>query len=624
MSYGKPKIKKPFYKRIIKILLIVVCAFFALIIAIGLLIQTSPVQNYIKSEAVSYLKSKLHTNVSVGKIYITFPKNVVINEIYLEDQKKDTLFSAGKLSVNISMFKLLHGNIEINTFNLENSTIKVKRLLPDTVFNFQFIVDAFTSAPKNDSKSKDSSPSQISVHAIRLDRIDIVYNDVVSGNDDSIFLNHFAVNIDKFDLAHQSFSVPSMVLSTVRGSIDQRAPLVNTETKKADHHQDGFPSFELNAISFSDIQLNYYDKQSALGAEVNLNNLAIRVKNLDMLNKKIILDKMELAKTDIALELGKILRSSKKAPDDKQAKSADSTSWRVSVKQFKLDDDRIVFDNNNDPRKKMGMDYSHIKLENLILHADNLVYSDDTIAAEITKGTLKEQNHFELIQLAGKFLFSNKQAFVKNIYLRTNGSLLRGNAILNYPSLDIAKKNPSSLLLNVDMPDSKLQVKDILTFVPDLNSQTAFRNPAMILRFSTKMTGNLANLNIYQLKCAGFENSQIDLHGLIKGLPESKNIFADLVMANISTSKKDLAIIFPPNTIPSNFTVPDRLSLKGNIKGSMDDLSTDLAFVSSSGSVTVKGSAKNIRDVKNIIYKATVSTEKLNLGQILRDEKDWG
>ena len=622
MRNEKPKIKKPLYKRIIKILLKVVLIFFALLIVIGLLIQTSPVQNFIKGKVVSYLKSKLHSNVSIGKIYITFPKNVVINDIYLEDQQHDTLFSAGKLSVNISMLKLLHSNVEINTVDLEKGTIKIKRLLPDTVFNFQFIVNAFSSASKNADTKKDTSSTQIVVHNITLDKINVVYKDVVTGNDVAVFLNHFNINIDEFDLQHQNFSAPTITISGLHGKIYQQIPLVNT-VEKIDSTQISLPEIALKNINLTDIQLDYQNKVSAFSTVLNLNNFFLKAKQIDLTKKIISLDELELSKTSIAIKLGKSEEKKKNEIKDEK-KSTDTTYWRVAIEKINLDENNIAFDNDNILHQKAGMDYSHIHLQNLTLHANDFLYANDTIAAQILKGEIKGQNSFELTDLRGEFLYSNKHMYVMDLVLKTPASIVNCTADLRYPSIQAINKNPSSLSLNINLPNGKLQIKDILMFVPALSKQAAFRDPKMILQFNTKMSGNLADLKIDHLQFSGFKNTHVDINGSIKGFPEINNTSANLAIHNINSTKQDLIMFFPEKSLPSNISIPDSLAIKGNIKGSVRDFYSDLTLNTSDGSISVKGNIKNANDVKNIIYDATLTTNKLNVGKVLRNENDYG
>src|SRR6188474_1775960 len=111
------------------------------LLVILLLLQTGPVQNILRVKAVAYLEKKLQTKVEVGRVYIGLPKNIILENIYVEDRQKDTLLSGGKIEANLNLLKLIFQNeIDIKSISLENITAKVKRQLPDTVFNFQFVV----------------------------------------------------------------------------------------------------------------------------------------------------------------------------------------------------------------------------------------------------------------------------------------------------------------------------------------------------------------------------------------------------------------------------------------------------------------------------------------------------
>src|SRR5688572_9552499 len=116
------------------------------LLIILLLIQTGPVQNILRVKAVAYLEKKLQTKVEVGRVYIGLPKNIILENIYIEDRQQDTLLSGGRIEANLNLLRLIFNNeIDIKSIALENITAKIKRQLPDTVFNFQFVVDAFAS-----------------------------------------------------------------------------------------------------------------------------------------------------------------------------------------------------------------------------------------------------------------------------------------------------------------------------------------------------------------------------------------------------------------------------------------------------------------------------------------------
>src|SRR5690606_33489486 len=116
-----------------------------LIIVVLLLIQLPAVQNFGRKKAVTFLEGKLKTKVEIGKLDIKFPTDVSLQKVVVEDQSQDTLLYGKEIRVNLKMLQLLRSNVEIEEIYLDGIVGKIKRLPPDSVFNFQFIVDAFAS-----------------------------------------------------------------------------------------------------------------------------------------------------------------------------------------------------------------------------------------------------------------------------------------------------------------------------------------------------------------------------------------------------------------------------------------------------------------------------------------------
>ena len=149
------------YRRLGRLFLKIILGIFVLLLLVIILVQTSFVQNIAREKAQAYLAGKLKTKVLIGKLYIGFPQTVELGNIYIEDLQKDTLLSGKSLKVNINMWKLLHSEIAVNKIELEGITAKIKRLLPDTSFNFQFIADAFAGKEPAQPRAKDTSATKI-------------------------------------------------------------------------------------------------------------------------------------------------------------------------------------------------------------------------------------------------------------------------------------------------------------------------------------------------------------------------------------------------------------------------------------------------------------------------------
>src|SRR4051812_2553463 len=126
-SEAQPNRTKHILKKIGRISLRIVLFLILFIVLVLLALQTPPVQNFARKQAQAFLQKKLKTRVEIGRIYIGFPKDIVLASIYLEDRKKDTLLYGGDIRVDLDMWKLLKSDIAIQEIKLESITAKVKR-----------------------------------------------------------------------------------------------------------------------------------------------------------------------------------------------------------------------------------------------------------------------------------------------------------------------------------------------------------------------------------------------------------------------------------------------------------------------------------------------------------------
>jgi translocation and assembly module TamB len=620
--------KNSILKRISRILLRTIFIIVLLIIALLIVIQTPPAQNFIVKKATAFLEKKLKTRVEIGRLYIGFPKNIVIENIYLEDQKKDTLLYGGSLKVDISMMKLLHHEVEVNDIKLNQITAKVNRVLPDTAFNFQFILDAFASKEKTPPPKADTSSLNINIKYVQLDKIRLVFKDVITGNDDDIFLQHFETNIDKFDLSHQRFDIPIVKIEGLKAKIYQSKPLVQPQPLAKDVADAGKPSsllLNMRKVLLSDIALDYSNDVSAMYASLNLGKLDLNINKLDLRNQMVDLKDIELDKTLAAIRFGKKDAAAMVKKEAGQVVQAEAQAgWRITVGAIRLNENNLQFDDDNKPREKSGMDFGHLKANDLTLHVDNLLYSKDSISGSVRQGELKEQSGFQLTKWETDFLYANNESYLKNLILQTPGTELKKSLVLHYPSIDALKTNIGALQMDVDLVKSKIQVKDILTFVPGLKSQPAFANPNNTLLLNGKLKGSVSKLDVEGLQLQAFNDTKVKLHGSIDGLPDMKKLGANLVITEFSTSRRDILMLAPKGSIPASITIPESIKITGKITGGMNDLHPDLVINTTLGSISIKGSLRNPSDAKKSQYDVAVETRNLNLGTLLKNSQNFG
>ena len=155
-THKVPKKKRSLLAKTGRVAAWIFASLILLVILILILIQVPAVQNFARKKIVSYLEKKLHTKVEIGKLAIDFPTTISLQKVYLDDQNKDTLLYGGELKVDLSMLRLIRSDVEIQEISLNDVTAKIKRMPPDSIFNFQFISDAFIGAHTKGQKTQDS------------------------------------------------------------------------------------------------------------------------------------------------------------------------------------------------------------------------------------------------------------------------------------------------------------------------------------------------------------------------------------------------------------------------------------------------------------------------------------
>jgi len=627
---NQPTIKKSPLRRLGRIVLKTVLFIIALFIVVVLLILTPPVQNFLRKKAVTYLENKLHTKVQVGRIYIGLPKKIVVEDVYLEDQKKDTLLAAGSVKMDMAILKLIFKQkLEINSVKLDNITALVNRQGSDTSFNYQFIVDAFSPAPNpSPSKPTDTTSSFISINSVVLNKARLVYDDVVTGTKADAWIDHFDTKVNKYDAEHLLIDIPYINLNGLMAHFRQIKPLeVPNALPDSNEVQTTSinPQITLGKVSITKSNLGYTNDIDALYTTADIGSLLVELKKINFAEQEIDFDDIILENTTSAFRMGKKEAAKKVIKEvGKKIDSSLEKGWCIRVASFNSGNNNLQFDDENQPRQKTGMDYSHIKTTPFNLEANDFLFCDDSIAAKIQKASFKEQSGFELQELTTDFLFSDNEAYLHNLYLKTPGTELKRNAYIRYASLDALEKDIANLWLDLDLDHSKVLVSDVLTFAPQLKQSPAFAYPGATWYINTRITGRVSDLRIDEFQVQGLNDTKADLHGTISGLPNMDHFSANLVINNISSSRRDIDRFIPKGTIPSNITVPSRISISGSMRGNANDLNTSLSARTDLGDAIVKGKFGYLGNTQKMKYDALVQTRFLDLGTILQDKQTLG
>jgi hypothetical protein len=622
MTEQYQKIKKSIGRRLLRITLKTILVLLVFFIVLLLLIQTAPVQNFIRGKAVAWLQHKLKTKVEVGRIYIGFPKDVVLENIYVEDLSKDTLFSGGKIKLDISLFKLIKGNTEFNDIVLDNITAKVKRQLPDTSFNFQFIIDAFTSKEKTTASASKDTSTNFTIKAVTLNKVRLVYKDTITGNDAETMIGHFETKLSVFDLNKMRFDIPRLKLNGLKAKVYQSKPLVKDESEMkdiADAKETTPLQLNIKEVALEDINVDYRNDVSAFYTYIDLENLLVHPDKIDLTNRVIDIDDFLLTGTDASIRLGKTQQAKViEKETKKEVKVQTEAGWKITATSIKLDHNNLKFDNDNQQPQNKGIDYAHMNAKNVTIHLDKFFFSGDSVSGNLSEASLFEKSGLNLEQLKTEFAYGSKGASLKDLYLKTPGTELQREAAFHYASLESLKKDFKNAEVDLALQKSKLQVKDILIFVPSLSSQTALSNPNGTLYVNTNIHGKIADLRIGELQLSGLNDTKVNVSGTLKGLPDVNTLTANLTIRSLQSSKKDILSFVPASSLPQNITIPDQFNLSGNVKGNKESFTTKLLLHTNMGDAAIQATGNNITDKIKSAYDARIETDQLDLGTILK------
>src|SRR5688572_14429790 len=112
-------------QRVARIMIKVIVALLLFVILVFLLLLTPPVQKFATNKVENFLENKLKTKVEIGSISFGLPKKLHLENVYFEDQSKDTLLYGGTIKANLDFFGLLSNRIYVETIEFDNITAKV-------------------------------------------------------------------------------------------------------------------------------------------------------------------------------------------------------------------------------------------------------------------------------------------------------------------------------------------------------------------------------------------------------------------------------------------------------------------------------------------------------------------
>lgn len=496
-----------------------------LVIAGGWAIQKPAVQKFLAKKATAYLADKMNTQIQVGGVYVDVWRRILLEEVYIEDWDCDTLLYAKRLKVDINGWQLLNKAVQIDGVELQNAYVRLYRgsELKDK-FNFKYPLDELiTPKPKEDKPSETSKPWCFDLNYLTLDNIRFELIDKQENTDVAVKLAHFQADFDNFDIVEHRMELNKLLIA--------QPVIAYTQIPQPD---------EIIAVTFG-------------------NN---------------VIGQIETNADSTVINLGATLDDLSPEP------------WFVSVTDFQLIDGTFAMTNGeNIPDTPGAMNFKKLRVKQIQIDVDHLVFENDTITTHINQLTANEQSGFALQHLEGDLLFAPTQIELKDFLLKTKNSQLGPYLSFEYETLNDFEDFINKVKLDTQFEDAYFTFKDITYFAPKL-AKTAFIKDH--LNTKIRIDGHVSQ-PIRKIKgeevVLRMGNTYLKGDFRLRGLPKFSSTNIDFKVARLTTNMDEIKWLLKDVKLPPNVEKLGNLDFTGRFTGFPTNFVADGTLNTDIGSV---------------------------------------
>ncbi len=498
---------------------------FTLILLLFGLINLPATQKFLTKKAESYLEETLQTEVRIGRVGWALPKQVFVEDVYMETPAGDSLFTLGRFEVGIGIFGLIKQKVQIDRVYISDVTGDF--FVRKDTSNIAFLTEAFAPADSTalqqevtpvDTTAGTAWEILVSDAVIDLKNIDVRYDDTEVGLFLDLKVGSFEGNMGDANLEKGQFYVDNLDLADA--DIAYRAYPIETDTTASAplDYTIGLGTLTGKNVAFS-------MQQDSINLQTNIGNLAVGTVEARL--------------------------------------SGESIGAKVG--DFDLTESAIKYDLAGTPRLS-GFDPNHLDFSDLTLQARELEYEDLDVEVIVEEISGKTAGDLVLEDLRGAVVFNEQGVSLQNFALKTNRSeLAESDVVIAYNFLDTTA-NLENMGLNLQIPSGTLSPQDVLYFSPEL--QPYFAKAKGNIDFATTLQGSLADLQIEKFNLTGF-GSEVIANGNIQNAMNTDRLALDLRIDKMTSRGPVLRDFLPENTLPAGTQLPEYFDLKGNVSGAL-------------------------------------------------------
>ncbi len=612
--------------RVLKILGWTLTGIVALLLLVMVAIQIPWVQNKIKQEAITFLESKIGTPVRLAHFSLSFPKKIVIEGLYIEDQQQDTLLYAGRVGVDTDLWALTDNTIELNKIELSNIVSTIKRSEADSAFNFDYIIAAFATA---DTVAVDTTaaPWTFRLGEVELEQLAFHLNDSISGNQVNLRLNKLAIDTEVFDLDSGAIRFNEIFLSglstdVVQFKIPEAVP-DSAEVVPEDSAAVGM-NIAFNRIFLDQIDVEYNQKPLGQVVVARLEDAFIEADTIDI--KKQVIDLTRVAFTDPFLSVQMTGQEPSDDPVDPVAVQHNEAQepWRVSLDNFSIEGGKIQYFDHLQPVMSDGIDFAHPVLSDLNVEMNALRYDNGEAFATIDEFSFREKSGFRLEAVTGSLSMFRDSLALSDFSVRTGNSAIAVEAFATYPSIEAVSNTPAAAQGVINVASASVSLRDLLYFNPAVLDSIPVSLPeSSVVRMDGRFSGTMEDVRIDHFQLHAMANTSLFVNGSLANISDPEKMYVVMDVDKFYTTAADIQTLLADSLIPPSIQLPEWLSLRADYRGTLSTPDVEAVLTSEFGTVSLDAKMDLQKSVKEN-YRGEIRIVDFFVGKLLGQPEQMG
>ncbi len=264
------------------------------------------------------------------------------------------------------------------------------------------------------------------------------------------------------------------------------------------------------------------------------------------------------------------------------------------------------------------MNYRNIYVQNVHGKISDIKFNGDTVIAQVTNLSAKEQCGFVLNNLTALTKVSPTLLQCDSLSIKTPNSVVHGNFAFNFDSWDDYDDFINKVYIKGNLKDTtSLSMRDVVYFSEDIKG---FKE---VFNVSGKVRGYVNDLSGTNMNIRYKDNTQFLGDITMTGLPDINKTYIHLDAKKLSTTKHELENFpLPPFDKPTYLPIPKEVSAlgvvsyKGKFDGFIDNFVTYGTFKTAIGNVKTDISLNNTNKKKPVEYSGTITTTDFNISKL--------